>query len=274
MASERTELENYITFEGSNSLLTRLRLMTTAQSVARYQFAAETSSKHSGTIIDAASGSGWGTNYLSLYTDSECVIGIDCNPSAIKRASEFFLRENLYFQQADLRDPRVFDSIRKTSNIASFETIEHVSREDAAVVLGNFRSVHDGEGKLIISTPNKNLFSPYHKEDAGPWNPYHLYEYDAPGFSGLLQSTGWNVDELYGQFFFDPNRYLAIIRAVRPFQRLNQRLGGRRDSQLVKMMVILPSILVATNAIDCDVHPLNPKQEPLFLIAVCSKQHF
>lgn len=271
MAVERTELEHYTAFEKNHSLWTEIRRMSIAQSMARYRFAARTIPEQGGIIIDAACGSGWGANYLSLQNSGQ-VIGIDHNARAVKQASDFFQRGNLYFQKADLRDPVTFDGIGEVSNIISFETIEHVSREDASVVLGNFRSVHDGEGKLIISTPNRAIYSPYYDTEGEPWDPFHLYEYDAPEFTSLLESNGWVVDELYGQVFCQPERYSAITRTVHPFRKLFLKLGGSRNSFLCSAMVVLPSILVVTDFGDWDVHPLDSKREPIFLIAVCSKR--
>lgn len=270
MAVERAELEHYAAFEGNPSLWTEVRRMTTAQSMARYRFASRTVVGQGGTIIDAASGSGWGANHLSQQNSGR-VIGIDHDARVVKQAGDSFQRGNLSFQQADLRDPATFDGLGGISNIVSFETIEHVSQEDASLVLRNFHSVHDGEGKLIISTPNRKLFSPYYDTEGESWDPFHVYEYDAPEFTSLLESNGWAVDEVYGQAFCQTDRYSAITRTVHPFRKLFLKMGGPRNSLLFSGVIAIPTLLFAVDR-DWDVHSLESKREPIFLVAVCSKK--
>ena len=271
MAVERTELEHYIAFERNPSLWRMFLRVSTAQSMARYRFAAGIISKQRGITVDAASGSGWGTNYLSQQESGQ-VIGVDNNARVVQQASDFFQRRNLHFHKADLRDPNAFAGIGGVSNITSFETIEHVSREDASVVLANFHSVHNGEGKLIISTPNRSIFSPYHDTEGGPWDPFHLHEYDAPEFTSLLESNGWAVEELRGQALCQPERYSAITRAVHPFRKLSLMWGGARNSLLFCALVGIPTMLVATGFRNWDVHPLDSKREPFYWVAVRSKK--
>ncbi len=269
--NERLSFKQYSFLEGNQSKTVQTLNLGVFMAIARYQFAARSLANARGITIDAACGSGWGTDYLARHTSSDLVIGIDNQQGVVKNASEHFQRRGAIFLCADLGEEGALDGPSKVSNIVSFETIEHLSYEKAVVALRNFHSTHNGEGKLYISTPNRDIFSPYYKYEGRTWDPYHLREYNTGEFENLLKENGWNIDDINGQLFFNPKRYFAITEALYPLRRLRLRAGTSRDDFLGKLAIMAPSLLVAA-VTDGRVGPLHPRAQPLFLVATCSKK--
>ena len=91
-----------------------------------------------------------------------------------------------------------------------FETIEHV--EDDTALLQEARRVLGRNGRLVCSTPNRELLSPGNTIHDRPENPYHVREYSIAEFRELLQSFFSSVD-LYGQTWFSDGHRRRLARA-------------------------------------------------------------
>lgn len=158
----------------------------------RYNFAAEKLAGV-GRVLDVACGSGYGSEILSQKVDA--VVGIDCSLHAIKYAKERHKRSNINFILGNLQIPIPFRE-NYFDAVVSFETIEHL--ENQRFALQEFKRVLRRNGKLIISTPNKNLISDGGESE----NPFHVRELNKEEFISLLNNENFNIEELYGQGLF------------------------------------------------------------------------
>ena len=118
------------------------------------------------------------------------VTGVDISEQAIAHARARYPAENLEFRVADcLRlpfDDSTFDCI------VSFETLEHL--EDHRGLLSEFRRVLAAEGFLLLSTPDKAVYTDQQQNQ----NEFHVRELYRADFESLLASffPAWR---LWGQ---------------------------------------------------------------------------
>lgn len=128
-------------------------------------------------VLDLACGEGYGSHLLASRAGQ--VTGIDLSEAAIAHALETYQHPALDYQQGDATAiPLADDSI---DVVVSFETLEHLSPQDQ--MLAEFRRVLRPDGLLIISTPDKRVYS----QDGEVDNPYHVKELYREEFEALLQ---------------------------------------------------------------------------------------
>ena len=139
-------------------------------------------------VLDAACGEGYGAALLAAAADS--VTGVDISEQAIEHAKARYPVENLEFRVADCLqlpfDDSTFDCI------VSFETLEHL--EDHRGLLSEFRRVLAPEGFLLLSTPDKAVYTDQQQNQ----NDFHVRELYRAEFESLLASffPAWR---LWGQ---------------------------------------------------------------------------
>ena len=105
-------------------------------------------------MLDVASGEGYGTALLAQVAGS--AVGVEIDPDTVTAARAEFQRPNLRYEQGDARAlPVPDDSI---DVVVSFETLEHLAEHD--VFLSELRRVLRLDGLLIISTPDRDAYSP------------------------------------------------------------------------------------------------------------------
>lgn len=171
-------------------------------------------------VLDIACGTGYGSNELGSVARG--VWGVDVSISCIEYACTHFIRDNLTYICADgtgnCFQPNTFDVI------CSFETIEHLDERDRRRFVRNLASWLRPNGKLILSTPNKKITSPWSKK---PLNPYHVIEFSRSGLEKELENEFFVLERL-GQrmvkkiFVF---RFVRLcIRFIEKVFRLNFRL--------------------------------------------------
>lgn len=106
-------------------------------------------------VLDAACGEGYGSNILSGY--AKTVIGLDLDDNTIKNAEEKYASDNLSFIQGSIEnlpfENNMFDVV------VSFETVEHVDDEIQKKFLTEIKRVLKPDGLLIMSTPNKKIYT-------------------------------------------------------------------------------------------------------------------
>jgi ubiquinone/menaquinone biosynthesis C-methylase UbiE len=117
-------------------------------------------------VLDAACGEGFGAFHLAAGACQ--VTAVDISPETIQHAAARYRRDNLSFQVADCRALPFADG--QFDCIVSFETLEHL--EEQAQMLAEFRRVLAGDGFLLISSPDKAVYSGQMKND----NPFHVRE--------------------------------------------------------------------------------------------------
>lgn len=131
----------------------------------RYAFASQWCGGLS--VLDAACGEGYGAALLARK--AAAVTGVDISAAAIRHARRRYgERENLTFEVADAtRLPFADDAFDR---VVSFETLEHLQEQEA--LLREFRRVLRPEGFLLLSSPDKAVYS----EQQGADNAFHVRE--------------------------------------------------------------------------------------------------
>jgi SAM-dependent methyltransferase len=127
-------------------------------------------------VLDVASGEGYGASYLAQVAKS--VVGVDIDAEAIRHAASRYAAMNLRFRVGSASQlPLADDSF---DLVVSFETIEHLVEQEE--MLAEIGRVLRADGKLIISSPNKLVYSdlPHYQ------NPFHLRELYFDEFRELL----------------------------------------------------------------------------------------
>lgn len=128
-------------------------------------------------VLDIASGEGYGSALLAQVARS--VIGVEIDPAVVSHASRTYGRDNLSFMAGDARRIRLPDDAFDV--VTSFETIEHFYEHD--LFLREIRRVLRPGGVLIISTPDRDIYSPLGE----PANRYHVHELSKDEFCGALR---------------------------------------------------------------------------------------
>jgi O-antigen biosynthesis protein len=140
------------------------------------------------TVLDIASGEGYGS-YL-LASEATTVIGVDIDAGAVEHATKKYRRANLRFKQGSCAQIPIAD--HSVQVIVSFETIEH--HDQHVEMMAEIRRVLTPDGLLIISSPNKVEYS----EVPGFKNAFHPRELYLEEFEDWLK-TGFSNYHIYGQ---------------------------------------------------------------------------
>lgn len=143
-------------------------------------------------VLDAACGTGYGSGILSQYASK--VFGIDISEDAVKYANENYSQNNTTFIQANISELPFKDETFDV--VVSFETIEHVITEMQDEFLKEIKRVLKPTGVLIMSTPNKKLFT----DERGLLTKFHFREFYKREFLDFLGRDFKNI-KIYHQFF-------------------------------------------------------------------------
>ncbi|HEX7896839.1 MAG TPA: class I SAM-dependent methyltransferase [Planctomycetota bacterium] len=172
--------------------------------LARYRFARE---RVAGRVLDVACGTGYGAALLGA-------VGVDLSMDALRAARN----ETDRLIRADaqrLPFGGIFDAV------VSFETVEHVA--DAERFVAECRRVLRPGGVLVMSTPNRELWSP---RSSKPLQPHHTREFSRKEFLALLGP--FRDVTLFGQLSLGRAAAAAfawkelskrVIRALLPLRR-------------------------------------------------------
>jgi SAM-dependent methyltransferase len=153
---------------------------------SRYEFAASLCSD--AVALDVACGSGYGTRLLNASGRVRLVISVDISHEALLFAKRQY--PELHVVQANASAlPFKNDSF---DLIASFETIEHLDATNQEKLLHQCQRVARDDGILVISTPNKKVYSFLAS------NPFHLKEHNLVEFKQFIQ-RGFEDVRLFGQ---------------------------------------------------------------------------
>jgi ubiquinone/menaquinone biosynthesis C-methylase UbiE len=170
--------ERYIPSETGEIRLEHYHRYVVAQQVAQDKI-----------VLDLACGEGYGAALLS--TVAQEVVGVDLDPEAIDHARATYGHlERLRFECCDGTRTRLPDA--SFDVVVSFETIEHVAEQEA--LLNEIRRVLKPEGILIISSPNRPIYSDARNHK----NAFHVRELDHTEFDKLLKVHYEHI-QYYGQ---------------------------------------------------------------------------
>lgn len=272
MIPERVLAKHYLATDRLHPVMQNLRYPIVVEHRQRYEFAADIAMRGAvAHILDGASGSGWGAHYLATRTKATTVLGVDYDVDAIAEATAHFPADNLSFIRCDLLEPDAVTHLPQSDLLVSFETLEHFPIELAGVFLHNMATVVAKGGKMVISTPNGRLFSPYSCTEGKPWYPYHYKEYNCDEFPRVLEANGWTIESLWGQRFVNAEAYLKLAALVRPLREWGNRLGLPWDHVIRRVpFAVLQRYAAGTSSASLEQVNKHPT-EPIYLIAVCTK---
>lgn len=226
----------------------------------RYAFALE-HIKDGDTVVDAASGSGYGSEMLASRAAK--VYGLEVSDHALGYARANHQRNNIEFMQADL-GARIPLSDASADFIVSFETLEHIVSQD--LFLSELSRILKKDGRLLISTPDKDLISGGIESD----NPFHLKELTKRGFIDLL-SHYFVIDSLYGQAqVINLPLWKCILKSVRRITFI--RKCKQRIVQMMGLTAVVHRNLAAEKYTPIEATSVDGENRFYVLIALCRKK--
>lgn len=142
-------------------------------------------------VVDAACGEGYGSAFLSQHARS--VVGIDVSSAAVEHAVQRYRGiANLRFHCCSVTALPL--EAASVDLIVSFETVEHLAEQEA--MLREFRRVLKPDGMLLISSPNRPVYS----DEKDYRNEYHVRELGRAELAQLLARefprTRWYAQRL------------------------------------------------------------------------------
>lgn len=143
------------------------------------------------TVLDAASGSGYGTHILAQSAGQ--VFGLEISAEAVSFSRQKYIRDNLHYSQGSIANLPFAD--QSLDVVVSFETIEHVDEDLQAAFIREIKRVLKADGILLMSSPDKRIYS----DLPGYKNEHHIKEFYRDEFVDFLRPYFQNV-RLYDQF--------------------------------------------------------------------------
>jgi SAM-dependent methyltransferase len=132
--------------------------------------------------LDVACGEGYGSALLA--TAAASVIGVDVAADVVAHARERYRdRPNLRFEAGSAARLPLPDA--SVEAVVSFETIEHLPREDQPRMIAEIARVLADDGVLVLSAPNPVEYS--QKRDYR--NPFHIYEPSRAEIDAMLEGS-------------------------------------------------------------------------------------
>ncbi|HEY2864978.1 MAG TPA: methyltransferase domain-containing protein [Casimicrobiaceae bacterium] len=128
--------------------------------------------------LDAACGEGYGAALLA--TSAAEVVGVDIDAGSISHAQSAYGTPRIRFVEGSCTRLPFPDA--SFDVVVSFETIEHLEAVDQPRMLGEFARVLKPSGLLVISSPNKSVYS----DARGFVNEFHRHELYRDGLAALL----------------------------------------------------------------------------------------
>ncbi|MDO4343732.1 MAG: class I SAM-dependent methyltransferase [Eubacteriales bacterium] len=123
-------------------------------------------------VLDAACGSGYGTNLIAQSAKE--VYGLDISKEALDYANENYKKDNLHYLHGSIESLPFEDNFFDV--VISFETIEHVDEKIQMAFLKEIVRVLKNDGILIMSTPNKKVYTDDAHQEATEWHVKEFYE--------------------------------------------------------------------------------------------------
>ncbi len=178
-------------------------------------------------ILDIGCGSGHGSSLLAKKFKK--VYGVDVAEDAIAYAkknwatlnAEFMVGSGTAIPFAD----KTFDAV------AAFEVFEHI--EKWGLFLQEIKRVLKPGGKLYMSTPNKDIYSPGTKK---PINPHHFFEMTIPEFKNAL-SNYFVIEKFCGQRTPIYNDHF-VWKIANPLFKLFKPIIGYKAINTCKLKII------------------------------------
>jgi SAM-dependent methyltransferase len=167
-------------------------------------------------VIDVACGTGYGSAILARDTSRQ-VVGIDLSRIAVETAQADWPRSNLVFAMGDALDLGLPSG--SVDTVVSFETIEHV--HDPKRFLDQMALVLRPGGRLILSTPDRNYYSPG-AQPGESHNPFHPSEMTSAELLALVEPR-FRILAMYGQTRVAQTASPPAGRRTNAFKRMVKR---------------------------------------------------
>lgn len=146
------------------------------------------------TVLDIASGEGYGSNLLCK--SAKFVYGVDIDEMTVREAQQKYQAENLEYRVGST------DAIPLESGtvdvVISFETIEHHDKHEEMLL--EIKRILKPDGVLIISTPDKYFYS----DKRNFKNKFHIKELYKNEFVELISSY-FKENQVLNQIFSHGN---------------------------------------------------------------------
>lgn len=188
--------------------------------VARYEFAVPY--VKAAAVIDLGCGCGYGAHLLAT-SGAKSVIGVDIADDALAYARTHYRAPQLSFERMDVTALSL--PAQSFDTAVCLEVFEHV--DDYEALLREAVRVLVPGGTLVLSTPNKLVWSPGKPK---PINPWHISEFTREDFGKVLNAHLAEV-----KYWSQTTNVPGII----PFILLNLRLQGyyvRRQSRTARVV--------------------------------------
>jgi ubiquinone/menaquinone biosynthesis C-methylase UbiE len=173
-------------------------------------------------VIDLGCGCGYGAHLMATQ-GARSVAGVDLAEDALEYARQNYFAPNLSFEVMDVTALRFPDD--RFTAVVCLEVFEHV--DDYQALLREAVRVLKPGGTLVLSTPNKLVWSPGREK---PINPWHISEFTREEFGRIMDSHLGDV-----QYWCQTNSTPGVI----PFILANLRLQGyyvRSDSSVARVV--------------------------------------
>lgn len=160
--------------------------------LARYLYAAWLFERRGvgGVHADIGCGNGYGVSVLAKRQPKRTYIGVDYDAKLLAAAPQGLAT----WQHLDL-DKSLLKWAEKVTSATVFETLEHL--QSPAAFLQNLHSQMKAGGWLVVSLPNPRFEKM--DTDGTPVSPHHHHAFEREEAVALLQSCGFQVDEVLGQ---------------------------------------------------------------------------
>lgn len=182
--------------------------LTYGEHLSRY--AAAKSLVKGKTVLDIASGTGYGTALLAA--SAKKVIGVDYDKDAIEYSKKLYKLDNIKFIQGDAQDLPLGDS--SVDVVVSLETIEHLPNPEKFVL--EVKRVLKPNGVFYVSTPNDD-------EHFDQGNVYHLHEFDFKELNETIQKHFKRA-----KYYYQGSWYASGILGKTDFTGENALLQARK----------------------------------------------
>lgn len=239
---------------------------------SRYLFAlSQLKNNNCNKVLDAATGVGYGANFLSINGIKE-IVAIDRSEDAIEIANKKFNIAGIHFIEDDCENFLNCRSSFPFDAVVSFETLEHLPHP--GLFLKNCSDSLEHEGLLIISTPNKLVSSP---EGIKDWK-YHEKEFAPDELFQLLSDAGFKDIKMYGQQYTAIGKFRKQVRAELNTLNFNPviKLGRwiQKTFRGVRFKTVLPERIEDFEIVEYpDMKKISDQgiDGPFVLVAVCKK---
>jgi 2-polyprenyl-3-methyl-5-hydroxy-6-metoxy-1,4-benzoquinol methylase len=206
-----------------------------------------------GAALDAATGMGYGAKMLDTYYKK--VYGIDISSEAVVHAKSNY--KGPEFQIGNVLDLQFEDGLFES--VFSIETMEHLQKQDLNVYFSELVRVTKPGGLIIISTPNKPIYSSLHMVKD------HYSELDFLELKSLLNNVvGGDID--YYEFGATIGRRLQKLKRIEKISTFARKVYGR------VFRLPFPQNLSLEDAIEFwDVNPIEDSSMGYLNVAVVKK---